>query len=190
MSKSSNSLGHSVQKWPIIIGVLMVFSLMSPTSTAECRTVWCNGWDGLVSRLSGRIFGPSHQRMAGHHRGPIEIPLMNSNCTILLAGKNVVKIPWVGGQPPYKVTVEGNGQYWNTTTKEAIVEVKEKDFQFKAGNNYSVTIVSVDVTGKNIQSSKKQKRLTVKRWGCSQNYSQVTNQEQIPSKCWLEAFQH
>jgi Ca-activated chloride channel family protein len=153
---------------------------------------WCNGWNGLMNSFSGRIFDYSHQRrLLGHHRGTIEIPLMKSNSTILLSGKKVVKIAWVGGQPPYRVTVKGNGQRWKTKTNETIVEVKKKNFWFKAGKKYWITVASsvMDArTGKMIWKSITRK-LTVKRTGCSQDYSQLINFEEIPSKCWLEAFQ-
>jgi hypothetical protein len=192
MQNSMSSFGHSVQKWLLIIGILMAFLVMSPTSAAECRSVWCNGWYGVVSTFSGTIFGPSHQRRHGHHRGSLEIPLMKSKYTILLSGKNVVKIAWVGGQPPYHVTVKGNGQRWKTTTYNTIVEVKKTDVLFKVGKKYWVTVagsVKDARTGKYIWKSKTHK-LTVRKRGCSRDYSWISHLDEIPSKCWLEAFQH
>ncbi|HEC83749.1 MAG: hypothetical protein DRR19_16505 [Candidatus Parabeggiatoa sp. nov. 1] len=199
MQKSMSSFGHSIQKWPLMIGVLMAFLVIpSPTWAGWCDnrkgTLLCNFGEGVADRLSGLLFGSSHRR-AGHHRGTIKMPLMAKNNAILLPGKNVVFFAWEGGQPPYRVTVKkGKRTLWETETDETFVGVNKNDFRFKTGKRYKVTVagsVKDARTGRTIWK-RITHRLTVKRTGCSQYYSQeiIGHFEDIPSKCWLEAFQH
>jgi hypothetical protein len=203
MQKSITSFGHfSLRKWPMMIGVLMLLSfLASPTWAGQscnqwCEqkgTWWCNLAEGVKNRLCG-LFGPVSRSKHGSHMGPIRIPLMATNNTILLPGKKVVVFTWEGGQAPYHVIVKKNGQTcWKTEIKEPLVKVKEKDCRFEAGNRYKLTVyysVKDTRTEKDIRTLIK-RDLTVKKSGCSPNYSQqqLIDFYTIPSQCKFEAFQ-
>ena len=163
-----------------------------PEGVSDERSLFGNISEGSRQRLNG-LFGQVSNRKYGSHMGAIRMPLMATNKAILLPGKKVVVFTWEGGQAPYQVMVTGNGQRWQTETHENLVKVNETDFRFEAGNRYWVT-VSYSVkdirTGKDIRTSIKRK-LTVKKTGCSPNYSrqQLIDFDTIPSQCRFEAFQ-
>jgi len=202
MQNSISSFGHSaLKKGHLLIGVLMLSSfLASPTWAGnQCNEWctqkgywWCNFGNQVKNRLCG-LFGTTSERGHGYSMGTIRIPLMATNNTILLPGKKVVVFTWEGGQAPYSVIVKKNGQTcWKTEINDPIVKVKKNDCRFEAGRYWLIVSSSVKDarTGKYIKTSRKRK-LTVKKTGCSPNYSQqeLISFDTIPSQCKFEAFQ-
>jgi hypothetical protein len=119
---------------------MLFLMIPSPTwADSSCKALWCNAWGKIGNWYDTIVSPPSVKKRGKWSRGPLRVALLGCQ-PILEAKKGVVYIGWMGGKPPYKVNVAGNGKSWEKNTEESVVAIKATEFGFETGKQYMVTI--------------------------------------------------